>query len=164
MISYSARRRICKSVSRTGIPEPLKFFLFGVSRRRRHSHRECPNEVETTLRGETDESDLGRAIEKWASINSNIAIGLSMRSIALGLGMEVSEIKDYFNNVSTEGFAKWRNRVRVRLASDLILQNPEAPLEAIGRRVGFTDKSNFYKQFRTYTGKTPGEWRVTKGQ
>ena len=87
-----------------------------------------------------------------------------MRSIATGLGLDISEVKDYFNNVSVEGFTKWRNRIRVRLASDLILQDPDSSLESIGRKVGFTDKSNFYKQFRLYTVKTPGEWRIAKGQ
>ena len=165
MVNYSVRKGISRALSRAGIPEPLKFFLFGVSRRRRHSQREnlqCNDSFAAV--NNTDESDIAIAIDRWASINSNIIRGFSMRSIATGLGLDISEVKDYFNNVSVEGFTKWRNRIRVRLASDLILQDPDSSLESIGRKVGFTDKSNFYKQFRLYTGKTPGEWRIAKGQ
>ena len=124
MINYSVRKRISRALSRAGIPEPLKFFLFGVSRRRRHSQREnlqCKDSL--TAVNNTDESDIAIAIDRWASINSNIIRGFSMRSIATGLGLDISEVKDYFNNVSVEGFTKWRNRIRVRLASDLILQD-----------------------------------------
>ena len=162
MINYSVRKRISRALSRAGIPEPLKFFLFGVSRHSQRENLQCNDSFAAV--NNTDESDIAIAIDRWASINSNIIRGFSMRSIATGLGLDISEVKDYFNNVSVEGFTKWRNRIRVRLASDLILQDPDSSLESIGRKVGFTDKSNFYKQFRLYTGKTPGEWRIAKGQ
>ena len=77
MINYSVRKRISRALSRAGIPEPLKFFLFGVSRRRRHSQREnlqCKDSL--TAVNNTDESDIAIAIDRWASINSNIIRGI----------------------------------------------------------------------------------------
>ena len=146
------------------MPESLKFFLFGVSKRRRRSRKDSSEIIEEFPVIESGNHSLAESIEKWASIESNILRDFSMQSIAIGLGLDVSEIKDYFNNVSTEGFYKWRNRARIILASKLITRYPEDSLESIGRKVGFPDKSNFYKQFRMYTGKTPGEWRNARSQ
>ncbi|MDY5781737.1 MAG: helix-turn-helix domain-containing protein [Candidatus Cryptobacteroides sp.] len=157
------RKSICRTVCRARIPEPLKYFLFGVSRKRRHLRNDIANEVETAP-DYLEESGIAKAIDQWAAIETNLLKPFTMKTIAAGLGVDASEIKDYFSNVSTEGFNKWRNRVRVRLAAELILRNNGESLESIGRKVGFTDKSNFYKQFRLYKGKTPGEWRSTGGR
>ena len=99
------------------MPESLKFFLFGVSKRRRRSRKDSSEIIEEFPVIESGNYSLAESIEKWASIESNILRDFSMQSIAIGLGLDVSEIKDYFNNVSTEGFYKWRNRARIILAS-----------------------------------------------
>lgn len=160
-MNYSMRKSISRAVCRARIPESLKFFLFGVSRKRRTIRKDNTGEIVTAS---ADESGIAKSINQWAEIETNILRPFTMRTIANGLGVDVFEIQDYFNNVSAEGFYKWRNRVRIRLAADLILRDTETSLESIGRKVGFTDKSNFYKQFRLYTGKTPGEWRSTGGK
>ena len=39
------------------------------------------------------------------------------------------------------------------------MEQPETPVRHIGYIIGFSDKSNFRRQFREVVGCTPTEWR-----
>ena len=50
--------------------------------------------------------------------------------------------------------------VRRRLAIEF-LRNTELSIDEVSARVGFSDASNFRKAFKKWTGKLPGEFRLT---
>ena len=45
------------------------------------------------------------------------------------------------------------------MAKDMLLRYPDCSATIIGDSVGFSDRSNFARQFKKHTGMTPGEWR-----
>ncbi len=62
--------------------------------------------------------------------------------------------------VRTKGmtFRTWRNRLRIEDAKQL-LQAGDIPISEIYLTVGYTDRSNFHRQFTEVTGLTPLEYR-----
>jgi AraC-like DNA-binding protein len=45
----------------------------------------------------------------------------------------------------------------------LLREEPDTPAVDIAARVGFSDRSNFSRQFLAYTGLTPAQWRKKAG-
>ena len=56
-------------------------------------------------------------------------------------------------------FRTWRSALRIKDAREELLSFPDDPVSMIARRVGFTDRSNFTRQFKATTGVTPDFWR-----
>ena len=56
-------------------------------------------------------------------------------------------------------FRSWRSSLRLRDACQELLDSPDASVSLIARRVGFTDRSNFTRQFKAAFGLTPDSWR-----
>ena len=56
-------------------------------------------------------------------------------------------------------FRTWRTRLRLEDAKRMLLEHPEMEPADIARRVGFSNRSNFARQFLAYTGRTPVAWR-----
>ena len=65
----------------------------------------------------------------------------------------------YFTQRMHVDFRTWRTQLRLRDAAFLLLEEPEVSASVIAERVGFTNRSNFSRQFLAYTGFTPGQWR-----
>ncbi|MDZ5711423.1 response regulator transcription factor [Jeotgalibacillus haloalkalitolerans] len=55
-------------------------------------------------------------------------------------------------------FTKYLNQIRISKAKALLLNSSEKA-GMIGKKVGYTDATYFYKQFKKYEGVTPSEWR-----
>ena len=89
-MNYSLRKNLNRTISKSRMPESLKFFLFGVSKRRRRSRKDSSEIIEEFPVIESGNHSLAESIEKWASIESNILRDFSMQSIAIGLGLDVS--------------------------------------------------------------------------
>ena len=49
--------------------------------------------------------------------------------------------------------------MRIEDAKRLLMEQPEIPVRHIGYIIGFSDKSNFRRQFKEVVGCTPSEWR-----
>jgi len=63
-----------------------------------------------------------------------------------------------FTGQSLTGFIHYK---RVERATDL-LKATELPAEQVGRIVGYSDKKQFYRYFRQYSGTTPGALRSSR--
>ena len=51
-----------------------------------------------------------------------------------------------------------------RDASIAYLDRPELSINDVAILMGFTDPSAFYRSFKKWTGRTPGEYRVRQAQ
>ena len=75
------------------------------------------------------------------------------------LGTDTGTLFLYFDERIGMDFRSWRTRLRLEDACRLLLEEPETLASDIGLRVGFSNRSNFARQFRAHTGLTPAQWR-----
>ena len=68
------------------------------------------------------------------------------------------------NSILKTSFYKLRGKYRVDYAISLLVNDihKKLTMEAIGSQSGFTTRSNFYKTFKEFTGKTPLEYTSAK--
>ncbi len=57
-----------------------------------------------------------------------------------------------------KGFTEYQTALRMERAKELI-KDYKVPLKEVGELVGYIDQAHFYKTFKRYYGKTPGEVR-----
>ena len=75
------------------------------------------------------------------------------------LGTDTGTLYAYFRDRVGIDFRTWRNRLRLEDAKRMLLEHPEMEAAEAGRRAGFSNRSNFARQFLAYTGCTPARWR-----
>ncbi len=63
-----------------------------------------------------------------------------------------------FKTACGKGFMEYLTELRMERAKELILCY-KVPLKEVGELVGYVDQAHFYKSFKKYFGKTPGEIR-----
>jgi AraC-like DNA-binding protein len=64
----------------------------------------------------------------------------------------------YFKERVGMDFRTWRTRLRLEDAKRMLLEHPERQAAETARLVGFSNRSNFARQFLAYTGYTPAQW------
>ena len=79
------------------------------------------------------------------------------------LGTNPKTLSLYFEQRVGLDFRTWRTRLRLEDAMRLLREEPDTPAVDIAARVGFSDRSNFSRQFLAYTGLTPLQWRNKAG-
>lgn len=82
---------------------------------------------------------------------------------AESLGADPKDVTWFFRTVVREDQRTWRVRLRIEEAVSLLKKDPDMPLGTIAEAVGFSDASNFARQFRKWTGVAPHQWRERHG-
>lgn len=75
------------------------------------------------------------------------------------IGADPKDLTWFFRTVVREDQRTWRVRLRIEEAMSLLRSDPDMPLGAVAEAVGFSDASNFARQFRKWTGMAPHQWR-----
>ena len=83
----------------------------------------------------------------------------TMGDVAQQLDTDTAVLFHFFEERMGMDFRTWRTRLRLEDAMQLLLEEPEATASEISARVGFSNRSNFSRQFLAYTGLTPAQWR-----
>lgn len=78
------------------------------------------------------------------------------------LGTDTVTLHRYFERQGTD-FLSWRTGLRIEDAKRLLIEEPHRPASEIGHKAGFSDRSNFARQFLAHVGCTPGQWRKEAG-
>lgn len=102
---------------------------------------------------------LEPALEAWVERKAYRTPVRTVVEVAEQLGTDSVLLYHYFLDRLHTDFRTWRTRLRLEDAKRLLLEEPGVPASDIGRRVGFSNRSNFSRQFLAYTGFTPGQWR-----
>ncbi|MBQ3767027.1 MAG: AraC family transcriptional regulator [Bacteroidales bacterium] len=106
-----------------------------------------------------DTEKLEKALEKWVSEKGYRRPHRTVNETARELGTDGVTLHHYFLERKQVDFRTWRTRLRLEEACRLLLEEPGTCASDIGLRVGFSNRSNFARQFRDRMGCTPGEWR-----
>ena len=126
--------------------------LFGHKSRDRRK----PNHHRRTL---LQFNTLEEKLSVWVDRNGYRHPDATVSEAAGAIGVEPYLLQRYFSEERGEDFRSWRSRLRIEDACRELLSDPKRPTSEIGRRVGFSDRSNFARQFSKVTGMTPSQYR-----
>lgn len=87
-------------------------------------------------------------------------VNLTINHISHELGISQTKISSLFQNHLHTTFPKFKNKLRVYEAVDLLEKNEHKNLsiEGVAIKAGFKNKSTFYIAFKNEFGLTPIEW------
>lgn len=111
------------------------------------------------LKTDTD-SDLSTKVKR--SIQQQLMQGVTRQDVVADeLGMNSRTLQ---RRLSQEGvsYQKLLDEVRQTMAEDYLL-NSELAIPDIALRLGFSETTSFHRKFKAIKGKTPGEFRASKG-
>lgn len=101
---------------------------------------------------------MEQLLSRWAQQKGYRRPDASLEAAAAHIGTDSATLNRYFWERG-EDFRTYRTRLRLEEAKSMLIQEPGIPVATVGRRCGFSDRSNFNRQFKAYTGITPTAWR-----
>ena len=84
--------------------------------------------------------------------------GLTLELTAATYYVSKEYLSKAFKSTVGKGFSEYLTELRMGRAKELILDY-RIPLKDVGELVGYIDQAHFYKTFKKFYGKTPGEIR-----
>ncbi|MBI9065781.1 MAG: AraC family transcriptional regulator [Salinivirgaceae bacterium] len=102
---------------------------------------------------------------KQQIINNNyyLETGVNIEDIAQRLRIGRTTLSTFINREEGVNFNTWINTMRIEKAKELLIKNPDEPLSLISEKIGYSEQSNFSRQFRQITGYAPTLWRQQQG-
>lgn len=88
----------------------------------------------------------------------NLIDDIHLTDVARYCGMSDSAFSRFFKKNTGHGFVRYVNRMRVNRACTLLAQT-DSPVTEVCFETGFNNLSNFNRQFLSYCGMTPSEYR-----
>ena len=106
---------------------------------------------------------LEKALEAWQARQGWREPVRTVGEAAELLGTDTGTLYAYFRDRIGLDFRTWRTRLRLEDAKRMLADNPLLPPADAARLCGFSNRSNFSRQFLAYTGQTPAEWQKRAG-
>lgn len=107
---------------------------------------------------------IEKSLKKWVEDRRYRELDLSREDVASELNTSRELLNAYFSTVLQKDFNTWRTSLRIEDAKKILLENRELPINLVGEMVGFSDRSNFHRQFTKIAGCTPKQWRESSGR
>lgn len=120
-------------------------------------------EKEPEVKSEGNFTALSKALDKWVKEKRFREYDKSREEIADELGTTKELLQIYFSDRLGMDFRIWRTELRINDAKDMLLKHKNYSINFIADIVGFSDRSNFHRQFTKSVGCSPKEWRDTDG-
>lgn len=106
---------------------------------------------------------LDRNIEQWVADKRYCEYDNTRDQIASELKTTKDILHLYFMTKMGVDFRTWRTGLRIEEAKRLLLENRDASINIVAEVSGFSDKSNFHRQFVKIVGCSPKQWRESDG-
>ena len=119
---------------------------------------------ENQLLEEKEFKTLAKRLDKWVNEKKYKDLNKSREETAAELGVSKELLYTYFKLKIGIDFRTWRTQLRIEEAKGLLLDSNRTSTNLIGEMVGFSDRSNFHRQFKKIVGISPKEWRESKGK
>lgn len=123
-------------------------------------------EVETAAGEETEPQavlawadKLRIDLERWVAEKHYIDIDSNPDKVAKELGITKTRLNGYFAQYEQTTFREWRTQLRLKEAERILREEDEVAVSSLHELVGVSDKSNFRRSFKQFTGMTPHEYR-----
>lgn len=116
-----------------------------------------PRERETA--GLTVNEKIEKSLEEWVKEKKYTEYDKSREEIAEELGTTKEVLHQYFTVNMGKDFRTWRTELRIEEAKRLLTEEKQLSINIIGEMAGFSDRSNFHRQFTKAIGCSPKEYR-----
>lgn len=107
---------------------------------------------------------IERSLDRWVKEKRFREYDKTREQIAKELKTSKEMLHLYFSVRVGEDFKTWRTRMRIEESKRLLLENPEMSTNIVAELSGFSDRSNFHRQFTKIVGCSPKHWRETAGK
>lgn len=111
-----------------------------------------------------DFKSLERALKIWVGQKRYCEYDKSREEIADELGTTKELLHQYFMTKKGVDFKTWRTELRIEEAKRMLIENTDFSINIIGELSGFSDRSNFHRQFVKIVGCSPKQWRESVGK
>ncbi len=132
-------------------------------RRERKNGEAVSEEVAMPENIETSFNRLEKSLDRWVKEKRFREYDKTRDDIARELRTTKDILHLYFATRVGVDFRTWRTGLRIEEAKRLLLENKEASINIIAEASGFSDKSNFHRQFVKIVGCSPKDWRDSDG-
>ena len=129
---------------------------------RRKPARKSPHSGEPVA-SESEYAKLKKALDQWVEEKSYRKYDKSREEIAAELRTTKEFLHHYFMTRIGIDFKTWRTQLRIEDAKQMLLEDRKLSTNLIGEMCGFSDRSNFHRQFVKIVGCSPKEWRESSG-
>jgi AraC-like DNA-binding protein len=102
---------------------------------------------------------LEERLEQWIADKRFSEKSITIDTLASCLCTNHKYLSVYINTRKKQTFRAWINRLRIDEAQRLLRQHPNMTIDEIAQQTGFSNKSNFIRQFRKQTNLSPTEWK-----
>ena len=116
-----------------------------------------------TPAAEAEIKKLERALDKWVKQKKFCEYDKSRGDVVKELDTTKEILHMYFSTYVGKDFKTWRTELRIEEAKRLLVDNKDMSTNVIGEIAGFSDRSNFHRQFVKIVGCTPKQWRDSGG-
>ena len=127
-------------------------------RRARKSRSEEPSHKEDEF------TRIDRALKAWVEQKRYCEYDKSREDIARELNTTRESLHHYFVTRKGMDFNTWRTELRIEEAKRMLIENRDFSINIIGELSGFSDRSNFHRQFVKLVGCSPRQWRESGGK
>ncbi len=111
----------------------------------------------------TPKTTLPERLTQWTAEHKYRDSEKTIDDIVRELHTTRSELNEYMMNTYGMNFRTWRNHLRIKEAQHLLLTT-DIPVAELYDAVGYTDRSNFHRQFTALIGCTPAQFRTQQSQ
>ena len=117
---------------------------------------ETPTEIEF--------KKIERALDQWVKQKKYVEYDKSREDIAKEMKTTREMLHLYFTTRMGVDFKTWRTNLRIEEAKKLLLKNKDISTNLAGEMAGFSDRSNFHRQFVKIVGCSPRQFRDSGGK
>ena len=119
--------------------------------------------AEEPVHKEDENSRIERALKAWVEKKRYCEYDKSREDIAKELNTTKETLHHYFVTKKGIDFNTWRTELRIEEAKKMLIENADYSINIIGELCGFSDRSNFHRQFVKLVGCSPRQWRESGG-
>ena len=108
-------------------------------------------------------SSLNMELKKWVDNKMYCEYDKTRDQVVEELHTTKELLNLYFIHKVGVDFRTWRTNLRIEEAKRILLENEDLSLNMVAEMSGFSDKSNFHRQFTKIVGCSPKQFRDSKG-
>lgn len=135
-----------------------------IERRKRMKKGAKDSQVTDSQLTELEMNKIDRSLAQWVKEKKFRAYDKTREEIAKELNTSKELLHMFFVTRMSVDFKTWRTRLRIEEAKSLLLDNPEMSINIVAELSGFSDRSNFHRQFTKIVGCSPKQWRESNGK
>jgi len=120
-----------------------------------------------------EESDLKIESEKtakkssWSLYKEKILVeklflkeSVTLVEVAQILNVSRTTLSTFINTEEHKNFNQWINQLRIEEAKTIMMEHPDYSISYISATTGFSESSNFSREFKQHTGTTATSWKT----